>query len=319
LEDAARLSKERKAAPVTTTKYHKPEKAAAAAGVKTNAEGDLMAFVTALVTNVFTVFFCIGCFMGLRSRYPLTFTNNLQFNKAPLNTIQDGSFGWLRSSWAVTTGEVMENVGLDQAMLLEFCNMAMKILATIGVPMLCIMGPVNWIFGGNAAGEDRLSYLSFGNVVDGSQLYWIHACIVWCVLFVVHVYVFKAQKNFLGYRFQWLRELPNPRANTVLVEGIPQIEADGVLRYRTAAEVRSFFTSMFGQDTVSSTYVVRKFPELEYAWDSRKHSRRLWTKVLPKVITRRLPIYRKKSKRRILKSRHCRAQSTTATILTQDL
>jgi len=201
--------------------------------------------------------------MSLRARYPLTYSNNLKLNSAPLDKIGPGMFGWAKASWSASTPEVMENVGLDQAMLLEFCNLAMRIMVMIGFPMLCIMGPVNYVYGGDAAGEDHLSYLSFGNVVEGSQLYWIHACIVWGVVFTVQVSLYAAQRNFLRYRFQWLKELPKLRAHTVLVEGIPY-------EYQSAAKLKEFFTEMFGANKIASTYMVKKHAELETTWAARE-------------------------------------------------
>lgn len=38
--------------------------------------------------------------------------------------------------------------GLDAALMIEFSHMAMKICATIGVPMCLLMGPAHWFFGG---------------------------------------------------------------------------------------------------------------------------------------------------------------------------
>ena len=62
-------------------------------------------------------------------------------------------------------------------MLIEFTLLGMKIMSIIGLPMICIMGPMNCLFGGYAAGDDYLSYLSFGNVENGSWLYYVHACV----------------------------------------------------------------------------------------------------------------------------------------------
>merc|ERR1719238_2538724 len=132
----------------------------------------------------------------------------------------------------------------------------MKILAIIGVPMLCIIGPMNCFYGGHAAGEDYLSYLSFGNVENGSQLYWVHACCVWGVVFAVQTSVYKAQKHFLeDYRYKWLEGLDETRATTVLVEGIP----DG---YRSDAKVREFFAKMFNADSIEAVNVVKDTSEL---------------------------------------------------------
>merc|ERR1719460_2988354 len=103
-------------------------------------------------------------------------------------------------------------------MMLEFTHLCMKILAIIGRPMLLVIGPMNCFFGGNAAGEDHLSYLSFGNVEERSKLYWLHSIVIWCVVLVVRHNVFSAMRRFLPRRAKWLHNMPQIRANTVLVE-----------------------------------------------------------------------------------------------------
>merc|ERR1719272_1275488 len=149
-------------------------------------------------------------------------------------------------------------------MVLEFTNLGMRIMGVIGVPMFFIMGPVNCFFGGHAAKMDHLSYFSFGNISDGSSLYWIQAFVVWGVVFLVQSSLHKAQRNFLPLRFQWLRDLPNNRANTILIEGIPEA-------YQSDEALKLFFNKMFGgDDKIQSAYVVRKASELEAAWNSRE-------------------------------------------------
>jgi hypothetical protein len=248
----------------TTTPYTHPEDNAAASGVKSNGAGDGLAFITAAVTNAFMVLVCVASFMWLRTRYPMTYQNNLAMNTSPLDCIPECSWGWMKASWRVTTEQAMANVGLDQAMLLEFTHLGMRVTALIGIPMFCIMGPINCFFGGHNAGPDHLSYFSFGNVVNGSDLYWIHALVVWAVVFAVQTSVYKAQRNFLPLRFKWLRELSNPRASTILVEGIPD-------DYQSDGELKVFFNKMFGgSDKVTSAYVVRSAPVLEAAWNSKE-------------------------------------------------
>merc|ERR1711881_724846 len=99
----------------------------------------------------------------------------------------------------------------------------MKILKLIGIPMICLVGPMNCAFGGQPAWAigDYLSSLSFGNVENGSWLYWVHAFVVWYVVMVVTKQLYNAQGEFLVLRTRWLHRMDDKRANTVLVEGIP--------------------------------------------------------------------------------------------------
>jgi hypothetical protein len=251
-------------ADTTTTQYNSSN-AAAASGVKTNGAGDLLTFITATITNIFTIAFCVGCFMFLKERYPLMYQNNLQINKK-LTTIDAGLFGWVKTALKCFTEEGYQNViedrGLDMALYLKFIQMSAEIMWTIGLPMFLIMGPINCLFGGHAAGEDHLSYLSFGNVVNGSQLYWIHALVVWGVVLTATHFIFKYEKDFVILRQKWLEKLPKNRAKTVLVEGIPD-------EYQSEAKLEQFFKDLFGQTKVMSAYLVKNCDELENMVDRK--------------------------------------------------
>ena len=66
----------------------------------------------------------------------------------------------------LTLDDIIEHSGLDQALLIEFSQLAMTILLTIVLPMVTIMGTCHCFFGGNRAGDDLLSKLGMANVVD---------------------------------------------------------------------------------------------------------------------------------------------------------
>jgi hypothetical protein len=246
----------------TTTSWHKPKSRAEASGVKTNGAGDMSVFLVSLVMNLGMVACTTAGFMVLKGWYPQMYSNNLKLNAAPLNALPAGAWGWWKASYSATTEQVMDNVGLDQAMLLEFTNLAMRIMLYIGVPMFLFVGPMNYLFGGHAAGMDHLSCFSFGNVVNGSQLYWFHALLVWGVAFIVQHSVNRAQALFVPLRYKWLRELPNPRNNTILVEGIPD-------DHLSEEKLKEFFEKMFGQNKVKSTYIVKAYDKLEASYANK--------------------------------------------------
>jgi len=220
-----------------------------AVGVTTNESGDLTAFLSALVFDGGCVLLFIAVFMKWREWYPLIFNRNVNEKIAPCAP-EGTRFGWARATLSTTTAEAADSIGLDNAMLLQFSQMAAGIMFRIGAPMLLIMGPVHYLFGGKAAGDDHMSYLSMGNVEMNSHLYWIHAIVVWAVVLIVERSVFQAQEKFMVLRFEWLRKLARPQANSVMVEEIPE-------KYRSDEELSKFFTGMFGEGSVKSAYVAK--------------------------------------------------------------
>lgn len=239
-----------------------PHDAARAAGVEANSADDGAAFISSLVVNIILMLVFLCFFMNVRRSFPMTYQNNVALGTAP--TVCLGStkeevqenlsarWGWLRASLGAKTDDVAETRGLDMAMLLEFSSLGMRMLARIGIPMIFIIGPMNCAFGGQPAWEigDYLSSLSFGNVEHGSWLYWVHAFVVWYVVFVVQASLYGAQEAFLERRFKWLRNLDDKRALTVLVEGIPD-------EYQSDDALKSFFGRIFNDANIASAYVVK--------------------------------------------------------------
>jgi len=220
-------------------------------GMTMNTDGDFEAFVAGALSNGMTFFACMAMFSVLRVRYPRMYSKNVLSGTSPgPKPDLAARLGWFRASLDYNLEELIESVGLDQGMLLEFTHLCMRILAIIGLPTFFILGPLHYFFGGHAAGGDRLSYLSMGNIESGSWLYWIHAFAVWGVVFVVQTSVYAAQKQFLGLRFKWLRHMGNLRANTVLVEGIPS-------EHQSDAALKKFFEMIFPGDKVECAYVAK--------------------------------------------------------------
>lgn len=228
-------------------------------GLSVNAEGDLLALVSTFYTNAAVVALLVLLVSGsLRTRFPEIF-----FKEDQALVVPDGQgwFDWVRCSWGVGLFSqdgvkgVDEACGLDQALLLHFTNLCMKVSAVVGLPTLLILGPLHWAFGGNAAGGDHLSYLSMGNVQLNSWLYWVHPLVVWGVTATVKHFVFRAQGEFMRMRAGWLEGLDPVRTHTVLVEGIPE-------GYQSDEELLAFFRRVFSEDAVRSAYVAKDTQDL---------------------------------------------------------
>jgi len=238
------------------------EDPAGATGVGQNADDDIYAFIAALIANSITIVGCVFVFMALRGNFPQIYSNNV-FGKDQLwgdpkteNPIPEGMWGWASAALFTPTDTSAEKIGLDNALLLQFTEVCMKILLIIGIPLVFIEGPLNMFFGGNAAGLDYMSYLSFGNVEVGHPwLYHVHACFVWFVVLTVQSQIYAAQRRFLQQRYKWLKSLPEKRANTLLVEGIPE-------NFRSDAAVKTFFEKMMSSGSVAEASVIKDTTEL---------------------------------------------------------
>lgn len=229
--------------------------AAELTGVKPNEHGDMKTMFVTLGINAGTVFICALVFSILRSKYPLIYSNNVLIKNVPLEPAKT-LFGWVHASLATTTEQAATHAGLDGAMLLEFFNMSCKMLATIGIPMVCIMCPLHYIYGGGGLDSHELSSIAMGNVMRKHPwLYYVHAIIVNLVTFTVVKFTYDTMTKFQKLRFDWLRQLPAPRCLTVLVEGIPR-------EYRSDEKLLGFFASQFHAGHCKDAVMVKDAREL---------------------------------------------------------
>lgn len=238
--------------------------ASEAAGVAANEAGDLSAFISALVTNGAMIAVCVGIFSFGRMHYPWVFSGNVYDDSVNVNLPasaegkgEETMTGWYKASMGVTAEETIKMCGLDHWLLLEFCHMCMKMLAMLAVPNLIIMSPCHVFLGGNRAGDDNLSKLGMANVVDGSNLYWAHAIVVWISVWVIIHEVYSAMGKFMKWRQEWLKRMPAPRSNTILVEGLPN-------NHCTDARLKNYFEEMFGgKDLVQEAFVIKHTETLQ--------------------------------------------------------
>jgi len=223
---------------------------------RVNHPGDMTAFLSATKYIIVAILGVVCMFSFLRRCYPLIFSNNVLKGSAPFE-LRDAYLGWLWATYSLETKDLIEPCGLDQAMFLEFTHLAMKITALVGIPMIFIMGPINYAFGGAEIRYSDMSVLSLSNVKQGSPLWWVYSLVVWAVAVAVQRTLFRAQMTFLERRFRWLRALPPVRANTVLVEGIPE-------QFRSDQKLFKFFEDFVcGANHVERAYVVKDTSLLE--------------------------------------------------------
>lgn len=243
--------------------------------MKPNEEGDLRALLSSLTVDSILVLGVLVIFSVLRLEFPLVYSGNTiakleaepgspstpgvnqrEASSETLLKLGPGFFSWIPASLNLTIDEVERCAGLDAAMMLEFCNLSIRICAVIGVPMTVFMCPLHFWLGGKDRNDvDELSQIGMANIVPGSWLYWVHAVVIFMVVYAVMTLITRAQERFLERRFQWLKSMPPPRSTTVLVENIPQ-------KYRSDATLRTFFECMFNREAIKAVHVVRDTTDL---------------------------------------------------------
>lgn len=235
----------------TSTKTDAPKSAAASAGVSTNSANGLKEFVSSLSTTLSLILGCFFFFCVIRTQFPSVYEG-----EAHPTEVSKTWFGWVFQSWNLTLDEISREAGLDHAMFIEFLRMAMRLCLMLGLPLVFLLGPLHYFFGGDAAGDNKLSWFSMANVKEGSWLFWVHSGIVWFVVVSVMYTITSERRRFLPRRNEWLKNLPSPRSHTVLVEDLPE-------EYQTDAKVKDYFDDLvFARPVVRQACVIKDTTEL---------------------------------------------------------
>mmetsp|Transcript_137449 Transcript_137449/g.439097 ORF Transcript_137449/g.439097 Transcript_137449/m.439097 type:complete len:953 (+) Transcript_137449:94-2952(+) len=247
----AKASAAAAAADTEARKVGSTKDKAAMPGVKQNSPEGLGEFIGTVTTTGITVLACFAWFCIFRTRFALVYEG-----EAEPDEVSKTWFGWMYQSWNLTLAEIEREAGLDHAMFIEFIRLSLRILLRLGIPLFGILAPCHFFLGGDAAGDNKLSWFAVANVKAGSDLFWLHAVAVWYVVVIVMTAVYNAEKKFMPLRAQWLKDMETPRCNTVYVEDLPE-------GYWTDAKVKEYFDEgVFGRQVVKKVNVLKQTTDL---------------------------------------------------------
>ncbi|CAJ1339653.1 unnamed protein product [Effrenium voratum] len=127
-------------------------------------------------------------------------------------------FDWVTKVWQTTPEDELAQAGLDGWAFLEFRRLIWRIFSVIGPVLVAVLLPLHYqAHQGSDMDLDILSQLDIGRDPLPDWMLWVHAIMVWFVVCVSSWTVAVAQEHFTERRYQWLKEIPFPRANTILV------------------------------------------------------------------------------------------------------
>lgn len=236
-------------------------------GIGKNKEGDLEAFLSALGVNFVTMCAALLVFNVLRTRFPSIYSHNVTISCSGLQQMKDlleHPLGAVRASMRLSIDDIVKEVGLDQAMVIEHSILGMKIMIALGLPAMLVLTPLHLFWGGHAAGNDYLSWVMFNNVADDSWICWVQSAYVWYSVVVVQWLVFRTHAQvYMPQREKWLLEMPPPQSKTILVENIP-------LEYRSKEKLEGFFNEIFGAHAVEEVAIVKYTTNLQQAVSRRE-------------------------------------------------
>ncbi|CAE7199081.1 unnamed protein product [Symbiodinium natans] len=231
-------------------------------GVKANSATDSEALRASLFFNVGLICAYLALFVVFQRWKPVVFLHNTAIQKAP--EPYPSWFGmWLSSE------EVEEHAGLDSALMVEFCNLGMKICVYLGLPLTAVCLPVYYVMGKNPGPNastctsavqfvprSSLDLFSISSLrCNGLAMRWVLAASTWIVVWAVQRLLRQAHKKFVERRVAWLQQRPKPQSSTILVTNIPP-------SYRSDTKLKEYFDYLFPGGIVEKVYIVKKLSNL---------------------------------------------------------
>ncbi|CAJ1351219.1 unnamed protein product [Effrenium voratum] len=227
--------------------------------------------ISGMVMNLITCSACVILFGALRVRYAgvrglampcVWLMRSLSDCSAQVyagnvpSEVQPAS-NWVVSALHVDSDMVASSKGLDACMAIEYASFGFRLSAALGLPLVILLSPLHHWYGGKGLVEtDFLASLSMSNIKPGHPwLYHLHGVVACGVVLLARAMIFGWQEEFMKRRNAWLRDLPWPRASTVLVEGIPD-------SFRCQERVQKFFNH-FSPESVVHVSMVRHTDTLD--------------------------------------------------------
>ncbi|KAI9019502.1 hypothetical protein CLU79DRAFT_836505 [Phycomyces nitens] len=200
--------------------------------------------------------FCFLVFCVVRTRIPVIFAPRMNMKKHRPPELPSSLFGWVIPLIRISQEQLLDNVGLDAVVLIQFLVMGIKLFGICSVFGLTVLVPISMQTGNatnpNITAVNRLSI----TVIDESSNSLI-AYLVFTYIFTFFTFYFLQQNydSHIYLRAKYLIRLSKTlTARSVIVTGIPE-------KLRSDRELAEYFEHL-NIGSVESCYVVRHITNL---------------------------------------------------------
>ncbi|KAI7859840.1 hypothetical protein BDC45DRAFT_495107 [Circinella umbellata] len=198
-------------------------------------------------------FICFIVFCFLRTRWTSLYSPRLRMKKHAPSKLPTSFFGWIWPVIKTPHSVVLEKVGLDAVVMLQFLLMGVKLFGLCGFFGTVVLLPVSRMGGdllGNSTDpgnpeeeEQEISYYS-------PSYLWVYLFFTYFFCFATFYFTFLNYRDYVRLRRQFLLRLAKTLpSRTVLVTGIPQ-------HLRSDRRLAEYFEQL-GIGVVESVHVIR--------------------------------------------------------------
>lgn len=118
---------------------------------------------------------------------PLVTTSSSR-HRQHLPPLPSGFIGTLRTVFVTTRLQMLESTGLDAYMFVRMISMCFRVCAVLWLLAMLVVLPTNLV---GSDEEDSFAAVSITSVGEGSNLMWVHTCVVYVVYGVALFMVYK--------------------------------------------------------------------------------------------------------------------------------
>ncbi|KAI8097594.1 uncharacterized protein BX664DRAFT_293215 [Halteromyces radiatus] len=235
----------------TTGQSNNPTSSLLPGSIESSAKQNQSGLTTQLIICGSVGLLCFLVFCYLRTRWPVIFAprNSMKRQKPP--ELPNTFFGWILPLIKISKTEMLDKVGLDAVIMLDFILMALKIFSCCSFFGVVVLIPISTTVGNFTdplvTSVDRLSI----TVIDESSSYLV-AYLIFTYFFTFIAWFFLQQNydSYIYMRARYLLQLSRSLVcRSIIVTGLPD-------ELRTDQALADYFESL-GVGLVVSCHVVR--------------------------------------------------------------
>ncbi|CAO3679114.1 unnamed protein product [Rhizopus stolonifer] len=221
-----------------------------------------------LCTSVGFVCFLLFCF--LRVRWKNVYSPRLQMKKHAPEELPTSFFGWIIPLLKIDNSVIMDKVGLDAVVMLQFLLMSVKLFSFCGFFGTVVLYPISRM-GGDFTNRTNQTMMTESSDSRSMSYLWVYLFFTYLFVFATFYFTFLNYRDYVRIRREFLlRKTKTVSSRTLLVTGIPP-------HLRSDRKLAEYFESL-GIGLVESVHTIRHVNRLSETIKERtEYLRRLET------------------------------------------
>jgi calcium permeable stress-gated cation channel len=156
----------------------------------------------------------------------------------------DGWINWVYTVLSYSDDQIFFSHGIDALVYMQFMKFCIVLFAFLTLVGLAVLLPTNYFGNTDSKGFNATV---FGNIPQGSNLFWVHLCAVYLFTGIIVFAVYRAFDIFVSRAHQY-RKLPLPSNYTVMIRKVPAY-------VRTSRMLKEHFERFFPDQIIGAHLV----------------------------------------------------------------